>query len=64
MTKLGQGQMVLSTEFNIFLFISILIDIWEATATKREKMEQPKDKKKFPVIKNIVVTFLKNQTAN
>lgn len=59
-TKLGGKQMVLRIELENFIFISMLRDTWEATAfikeqaTRREKMEQPENKKKFPAIKNTV----------
>lgn len=61
--------MVLRIELKFLIFISILKDMWEATefikeqVAKREIMEQP-EKKKLLTVKNNIVKFKKNRTAD
>lgn len=68
-TKLRGKQMVLRIELKFLIFISILKDMWEATefikeqVAKREIMEQP-EKKKLLTVKNNIVKFKKNRTAD
>ena len=64
-TKLQGKQMVLRIELKFFIYISILKDMWEATAfikeqtAKREIMEQSEKKKKLLAVKNNIVKVKK-----